>query len=788
GYKHASIPFGAKALEIIGKKTGAFEAVIRDDMAAFEKENLDRFDAVCFLSTTQLKFENQKYRRNLMDFVKGGKGVVGIHAATDNFYNWPEAAAMMGGLFDGHPWHSGGAWAVKIDDPEHPVVAAFQGEGFAINDEIYRIKKPYSRENLRVLLSLDFDDEATNQAKGIRPNDFDVPVSWVRSYGKGRVFYTSLGHNKHIYWNPAILQHYLDGIQFALDDLPADPTPSLDVALAIVVSYEYGHSLAPLTEIDTFIRFSQDSTEALRRLESRFLKILASDATLAGKQFICEKLRIFGTERSVPVLAIMLGGSMTMEMARYALEGIPGEAVNTALREAVQSAKGESKIGLVTSLGQRRDRLAVPLLAKHLRAADPEIVAAAIAALAEIGSTEAAGALAASKNHIPEELDARFFDALLVCANQLQKDGQREKAMALYRDLYRSAAPVAFRSAALRGLAQADSVNAGKIIIEAFRSEAPEIRVAAIRMVSEIQSPVAVKTIAADLPNLPAAARLQLLAALAERGEPDLKNAAVQALQDEQTEVRMAALKALARLGDASTAILLAKYASSHTGTEAKTARESLYRLRGEEVDRIIVKNIPASASTVKTELLRAAGARRILSSAAVVLDGAGDPSPEVRLAAIRTLRVIGSSTELSTLVDFLLKPKEGNERNELELTIAALAKTNLRAGIVLDALPKVKTVTARTSLLSVLGKIGDQAALPELRKSLRDSNIEIKSAAIRALSEWPDATPQAVLQSVTNTADNEIHRVLALRGYVRLLGIDTMSTATETAGKFREA
>ncbi len=173
-----------------------------------------------------------------MDFVKSGKGVIGIHAASDNFYDWPEAAEMLGGQFNGHPWTAGGTWAVKIDDPEHVLNKSFGGKGFLIKDEIYQIKGPYSRDTHRVLLSLDMSN-ARNLAplKGKKKGeawggreDNDHAISWIKPYGKGRVFYCSLGHNKEIYWNKAVLAHYLAGIQWALGDLAADDTPSAKLA------------------------------------------------------------------------------------------------------------------------------------------------------------------------------------------------------------------------------------------------------------------------------------------------------------------------------------------------------------------------------------------------------------------------------------------------------------------------------------------------------------------------------------------------------------------------------
>ncbi len=116
-----------------------------------------------------------------------------------------------------------GTWAIKIDEPGHPLMAAFEGQDFKISDEIYRTKPPlYSRAKQHVLMSLDMTDEVTANAEGVEPTDKDIGISWVKTVGKGRLFYCSLGHNHHITWNSKILQHYLDGIQFALGDFPVD--------------------------------------------------------------------------------------------------------------------------------------------------------------------------------------------------------------------------------------------------------------------------------------------------------------------------------------------------------------------------------------------------------------------------------------------------------------------------------------------------------------------------------------------------------------------------------------
>ncbi|MFA6239471.1 MAG: ThuA domain-containing protein [Candidatus Hydrogenedentales bacterium] len=226
GFVHSSIPTGVKALEMIGEKTGAYTIVHSEDPASLSAESLKGFDAVCMLNTTGELFEDAALRTGLIDYVMGGKGLIGIHAATDCFYQWAQYGEMMGGYFDGHPWGSGDTVTLKIDDPGHPVTRAFMGKPFTIMDEIYQFKpEPYSRTKLRVLTSL--DTEKTDMTKnGIKRTDGDFAVAWVRAFGKGRVFYCSLGHNEKTYWNPPVLQHYLDGIQFALGDLAADATPS----------------------------------------------------------------------------------------------------------------------------------------------------------------------------------------------------------------------------------------------------------------------------------------------------------------------------------------------------------------------------------------------------------------------------------------------------------------------------------------------------------------------------------------------------------------------------------
>jgi type 1 glutamine amidotransferase len=467
GFFHGSIPVVNEALKIMGKKTGAFEVTVcTDDYSVFTPEKLEQFDAVCLNNTTHLKFDPKKTPEHceaLMDFVKGGKGIVGVHAATDNFYNWPEAMEMMGGKFTGHPWGGGGTWAIKIDEPDHPLTKAFEGKGFKINDEIYRTDPPlYSREKQLVLMSLDTSDPATRNVKGFKPTDEDTGISWIKTWGKGRVFYCSLGHNDHILWNPAILQHYLDGIQFAFGDYKVDTKPKpmvssekgseMEELLEKVKTYDWGQSRAALTEVSDAIKEAYGKPAELRQIEKNLIGVLESDAKYAGKQFVCRELSIIGTAQSVPTLSKMLVDKELSDMARYALERIPGEAVNEALRAGLAKTSGKTQVGIINSLGERGDRKAVSSLGKLISDSDDMVAEAAVSALGKIRGAQATELLAKAKDKASGKLRLVVLDAYLKCADQLAAEGKRKQARAIYQELYDTDMPAVIRTAALRGM------------------------------------------------------------------------------------------------------------------------------------------------------------------------------------------------------------------------------------------------------------------------------------------------------------------------------------------------
>ncbi|MDF1752849.1 MAG: ThuA domain-containing protein [Verrucomicrobiales bacterium] len=235
GFIHTSIPFCNHAVEKIAETTEAYQVDLADDYSVFTDENLKQYDAIMFNNTTNL-VPDEAQQKAILNFVNGGKGIIGVHAAADNFKKWEDGIAMIGGVFAGHPWTAGGTWAFKLDDPEHPLNAAFKGSGFWHKDEIYWYKPEnfQGRERLRVLLSLDMSKPKNHEplknkkfeeqvaARG----ELDIPVSWIREIGEGRLFFTNLGHNDLTFANQTVLQHLIDGMQYAMGDIEADAVPS----------------------------------------------------------------------------------------------------------------------------------------------------------------------------------------------------------------------------------------------------------------------------------------------------------------------------------------------------------------------------------------------------------------------------------------------------------------------------------------------------------------------------------------------------------------------------------
>jgi type 1 glutamine amidotransferase len=228
GFRHEAVSHAMATIESLGNETGLWDTTIRTDTEAltrkkleYNAKNLNDFDAVLFYTGGELPMDASQ-KADLLSFVHDdGKGFIGVHSATITFTEWPEYGEMIGGYFDEHPWGTFNA-PILVEDPNFPGMQQWPS-AFVLNDEIYQLRK-YSRDKVRVLMRLDPSKLDLSNPR-VHRTDRDFAVTWARMYGKGRVYYSNLGHVKENWDNPKIQRMYVEGIKWALGLVNADATP-----------------------------------------------------------------------------------------------------------------------------------------------------------------------------------------------------------------------------------------------------------------------------------------------------------------------------------------------------------------------------------------------------------------------------------------------------------------------------------------------------------------------------------------------------------------------------------
>ncbi|MCH2205900.1 MAG: ThuA domain-containing protein [Lentisphaerales bacterium] len=230
GFLHTSTSVGNELLKLMASETGAFEITINEDPSTYTDEYLKQFDCIVVNNATYIdKAFKGTSREAFLNFIKNGGNYVGIHAASDGGKKaWPEYSEMVGGQFDGHPWNAAGKWAMEVNDTANPINKPFPEKLFIFQDEIYRQSGPYKKSAMHTLLKIDPVNDPLKVKEGEQPSKKKVthhreyPISWIKDYGKGKVFYTCFGHRAETYYVPKIVDHMLRGIQWSLGDLEAE--------------------------------------------------------------------------------------------------------------------------------------------------------------------------------------------------------------------------------------------------------------------------------------------------------------------------------------------------------------------------------------------------------------------------------------------------------------------------------------------------------------------------------------------------------------------------------------
>jgi len=572
----------------------------------------------------------------------------------------------------------------------------------------------------------------------------------------------------------------------------------IEKAVAAIADYDLGKPRRPLFGVEQLLRKIGGQAELTRHLEQQFLKVLESNASAECQVFILQQLWIIGSDTSVPTLQKLLLDEKASHMACYALGRSPSPAVGKALRNALPAARGLALLNVITALADRRDMESLEAIAKLAASEDAQAADAAVAALGRISGEQAAKVLAEARKMGTATARLAATLAYLQCAEGLAAQGKKEEAAAIYEELFKPGETKLIRRGALVGTLALGGDRALNWLIAVLRAGDAELRAAAIAQVPTLEADEVGESLARELPKLALADQGLLLSAMVERGDAAAKDAVAAALGSPDSGVRVAALRAAGRVGDATFVPLLAILpAAARTDAEKAAAQVSLGQLRGEGVDAAILKCLKDAVQDRRLELtqvplIQALHDRNVVAAVPALIEEAAGPDASVRAAAFKALARLAAPEQLPAILKLLAGLQDDASRQEAERAVVAVARKipdeGGRADAAIAALQEANAPPARLSLLRVLGGIANAKALEAIRGALKDGDAGGQDAAVRTLANWPDAAATSVLLEVFRSTSHETHRVLALRGCVRLLNQAGSRPVQETVKLYGEA
>lgn len=517
----------------------------------------------------------------------------------------------------------------------------------------------------------------------------------------------------------------------------------------------------------------QAPTPLLAQTAEQCLAALQSpDATLKDKMDACRQLATLGGKDAVPVLAKLLDDPQLADMARYALEPNPDPSVNEVLRAALPKAQGRQLVGVIASLGVRRDAAAVPALAALLENSSAEVAQAAARALGSIGTVEAGQAILAAAEYAPAGNLVAFCEGLARCAERLAAAGRKDAALAVYDHYEDTWLPNQVRQAALRGAILTRGTEGLALMRQMLAAPEYILFAAAARTALEIKDPAVTPVLVAVLPSLSEDRQVVVASSLGQRGDPAGAKALLTLTQSSAATVRVAAVQALGRLAGPTTMPLLEGLLSSSDQAVRDAAREAYGSLRGPDVDRAVLdmlRDLDPETQLLAIELVKR---RRMTAAIPALLQAAAGTHAEVRPVAIRAVADLGEAAQLGAVLDLLMGTQVAGDREAAEVAagqlVARLESPEALSGTAIDRLGR-GTPPQRAALVRLLGSIGGGQALQAVRSSLKDSDAGVRTAALRTLADWRTADAAPALLAIARAPAAQNEKVMALRGYLRI-------------------
>jgi len=514
--------------------------------------------------------------------------------------------------------------------------------------------------------------------------------------------------------------------------------------------------------------------------EAKLIAVLKSDSSRKDKADACRQLALVGTREAIAPLAALLGDEEISHMARYALEPIPDPAVDEILRDALAKLKGRPLVGVIGSIGVRRDARAVDVLAKFLKDPDAEVVQAAARALGRIGDAAAAKALQAALPGTPAANRLALCEGLFRCAEALAAAGRRDQALALYDHLRNADQPHQVRAGALRAALLIGQADAVPLLRQHLRSHDYILFSAAVQTTQEMPGSGVTQVLTAELDQMPEDNKILVIQTLATRRDATAMPALFAAAKTGTKPVRLAAVQALPVIGQASAVGVLAGLLDDTDRDMARAAQEALGAIPGQEADAAVMSLFHGSDAGKRLTSLELIGRRRMVTSIPELLKAAADGDARIRPAALKTVGELGGPAELQSMLELLVLLKATQDLNATEQALIAIcgkaedgeSYAEKLTGMLGQAQPAQKGV-----LLRVLAAVGGTHALEAIRGAVKDPNQDVRAAAVRSLCTWKTADVAPDLIALAKTSDNPVDKTLSLRALLGLAGRPDLPT-----------
>jgi len=536
-----------------------------------------------------------------------------------------------------------------------------------------------------------------------------------------------------------------------------------------------------------------EKTDSAAEKQRKLLNVLKSDAPAAEKAITCKYLAIYGTKEAVPALAELLPDGRFASWARIALEAIPDPAADKALRGALEKLHANLLIGVINSIGVRRDPKAAKLLEKKLQDTDPAVASAAAAALGRIGGTQVAKALTRSLTRAPAAVRPSVAEGCVLCAERFLAEGRLANAVKLYDSVRKADVPKQKILEATRGAILARQSAGLPLLLEQLRSSDKALLGIGLRTARELPGSNITRALAAELDRSSPDHQAFLLLALADRNDAAVLPVILKAAGGGPKKLRLVALGVLDRRGDVSTVPVLLDAAASGDEDLAQAALTALARLPGNQVDADVLASLPKSSGKMRWALVELATQRRIEKALPAIVRSAEDTDAGVRSASVQAIGVLGTDKEAADLVRVLSKTQSPKERADIEMALISVSSRS-GATCVPRLLPLAQSSDSalRTIALHALASAGGPDALAAVKSALNDQDEIVQDEAVRTLSTWPNNWPEdsAVAEPLLMLARSDqktSHQVLGLRGYLQYLKADKQLKDDDKVAKLNE-